>query len=94
MGYAKEAARAAVEIAFRVLCLHRLECGIDPKNKASLKVASGIGMKKEGLRRGYYFEESKWVGNLFYSIVPEDVGIRSTRPAIRTSLRDNLGSKR
>lgn len=50
-GFAKEAAAAAVLFAFKSLKLHRIDAGVDPKNKASVTVARAIGMKLEGIRR-------------------------------------------
>ena len=89
-GYAKEAARAAIRLAITSLKLHRIEAGIDPKNAASAAVASGIGMKFEGVRRSCAFENGAWKDLHFYSATPEDVGLKSSQPSVRTTLEELL----
>lgn len=46
-GYATEAARAARDYGFGVLCLPRLIALIDPQNVASIRVAEKVGMRHE-----------------------------------------------
>ncbi len=47
-GYATEAARAAIEHAFRVLGAQHVISLIDPANHASMRVAERVGEKLEG----------------------------------------------
>jgi [ribosomal protein S5]-alanine N-acetyltransferase len=89
-GFAKEASIGAVMYAFKKLKLHRIEAGVDPKNKASVAVVKGIGMKKEGSRRGFVFEEGLWMDLDFYSVTAEDYGILNMKPTVLTDFRDNL----
>lgn len=90
LGYAKEAAAAAIRLAFRSLKLHRIEAGVDPENKASVAVARAIGMKYEGTRRSCNFENGRWRDLEYYSIVPSDFRIKSPKPTVKTTLRDIL----
>ena len=47
-GYAQEAARACVELAFAQFGLDRLYATVCPENTASVRVAERIGMRKTG----------------------------------------------
>lgn len=53
-GYATEASKVALSIAFKKLKFHRVEAGAEKKNKVSLRVAQKIGMKFEGKRRKFF----------------------------------------
>ena len=75
-GFASEAARAAVEIAFRDLKLHRIEAGIEPHNKTSIKVAKSIGLRKEGLSPKRLWSKGRWIDLLIYAATTEDFGIK------------------
>ncbi|RYZ83871.1 MAG: N-acetyltransferase, partial [Proteobacteria bacterium] len=44
-GYATEACRATLDVGFKELKLHRIEAGIEPANKVSIKVAKAIGLR-------------------------------------------------
>lgn len=78
-GYAAEACRAVIEIAFNDLKLHRIEAGIEPHNKASLRVAKAIGLRKEGLSLRRLWSHGKWVDLLLYAATCEDFGKRYPR---------------
>jgi RimJ/RimL family protein N-acetyltransferase len=85
-GYGKEATRAAVDIAFRELGLHRLEAGIDPGNRASIALAQSLGMQCEATRKRFYFEPPDgWVDTTCYVLTAEDVGRRPAPPRILPS---------
>lgn len=75
-GYATEACKAALTIAFKDLKLHRVEAGIGPKNRASLKVAKRIGLNKEGLSPRRIFSNGKWEDLVLYAATSEDFGIK------------------
>lgn len=92
-GFAKEAAKAAVESAFRKLKLHRLEAGIESKNRASLAVAKAIGMIREGTRKKVIFEKGSWKDLEYFSISAERIGIRKMKPSISTHFKDLLVAK-
>lgn len=73
--YAKEAAKAAIDIAFRELKLHRVEAGIEPKNRRSLRLAKSLNMRREGVKRRALFLRKTWVDLVMYTVTTEDVGL-------------------
>lgn len=75
-GYASEACRGALKIAFKDLKLHRVEAGIEPMNKASIRVAKAIGLRKEGLSQRRLRVHGKWKDILVYAGTCEDFGLR------------------
>lgn len=81
-GYATEAVKASLPIAFKVLKLHRVEAGIQPGNKASIAVAKNAGLKYEGLRKKYAFDGNTWVDLVYYTAIAEDFGMKNMKPTI------------
>lgn len=79
-GYATEACKAALEIAFKELKLHRVEAGIAPANKASLKVAKKIGLRKEGLSLRRLFVHGAWTDLVLYCGTCEEFGFKFKFP--------------
>lgn len=55
-GYATEASRLALKIAFKKLGFHRIEAATEIKNKASIKVAKRAGLFYEGKRKRFFPE--------------------------------------
>jgi ribosomal-protein-alanine N-acetyltransferase len=79
-GYGKEASLAGLKIGFKHLCLNRLEAAINLDNKISIKLAKSIGMKREGIKRRYWYEHGKWTDHLIYVANPEDIGLKAQKP--------------
>lgn len=79
-GYGQEAAIAGLKIGFKELKLNRLEAAINLDNKKSIKMVKAIGMKKEGIRKKFWYEDGKWVDHLIYVAIPEDIGMKSSKP--------------
>lgn len=75
-GYAAEAVSATIDIAFRDVKLHRVEAGIEPNNKRSVRVAKKLKMRHEGVKRRMLFLREKWVDASIYSLTTEDLGIK------------------
>lgn len=50
-GYATKAVKLAVDYAFNELELHRIEAGVMPNNKASIRVLEKAVFHKEGIAR-------------------------------------------
>lgn len=71
-GFAQESCQAALAIAFKNLKLHRVEAGIAPKNKRSIRVAKALGMNKEGLSKKRIFIDRKWTDLLIFALTKED----------------------
>ncbi|HEX7673234.1 MAG TPA: GNAT family N-acetyltransferase [Bdellovibrio sp.] len=83
-GYATEACKGVLEIAFKDLKLHRVEAGISPTNKVSLRVAKSIGLRKEGLSRRRLFTNNGWSDMVLYAGTSEEFGIKFRFPKNKT----------
>lgn len=81
MGYGQEAARAGLTIGFKHLKLNRLEAAINLDNHKSIRLAKSIGMRREGIKRRYWYEHGEWVDHLIYVANPEDIGLKPRKPA-------------
>ncbi len=79
-GYGQEAAAMGLKIGFKNLKLNRLEAAINLDNKKSIRLARTIGMRKEGLKKRYWFEYGEWVDHLIYVVNPVDVGLKWQKP--------------
>jgi [ribosomal protein S5]-alanine N-acetyltransferase len=79
-GYGLEAALAGLKIGVKELKLNRLEAAINLDNKKSIKMVKAIGMKKEGIRKKFWYEDGKWVDHLIYVATPQDIGMKSSKP--------------
>lgn len=53
-GYASDAVRLAIDYAFDVLDLNRLEADVDPRNMGSLRTLEKLGFMREGYQRERY----------------------------------------
>lgn len=79
-GYAKEAVKAAVDVGFGKIKLHRIEAGIQPKNLQSIRVAEAAKLKKEGLSPKRIFYRKKWIDILVYAVTCEKFKIKYRFP--------------
>ncbi len=80
-GYGKEAAKAGLKIGFQHLQLNRLEAAVNLDNRISIKLSKSIGMRREGIKRRYWYEFGKWTDHIIYVANPEDIGLK---PILRT----------
>lgn len=71
-GYAQEACLGTLDIAFKKLHLHRIEAGIAPTNKRSIKTAKAIGLRKEGISKRRLYINKKWVDLVLYALTKEE----------------------
>ena len=65
-GYGKEAVTAALDMAFKQLAFHRMEAHINLDNTASIQLAESAGMAFECIRKGFIYENDKWIDHLVY----------------------------
>ncbi|TSB46997.1 GNAT family N-acetyltransferase [Alkalicoccobacillus porphyridii] len=73
-GYASEACRLITTYAFTNLKLHRVEAGVMPRNKASIRVLEKNGYVKEGIARKNVRIQGIWEDHQILAIInPEDV---------------------
>jgi RimJ/RimL family protein N-acetyltransferase len=68
-GYATEAGRAALELAFVGLNAHRIVAYIDPRNTSSIKVAERLGMRSDGLMRENKLVAGERRSELVYAVL-------------------------
>lgn len=68
-GYATDATRTIVDFGFGDLKLHRISAAIGPDNRASIKVAEGLGMRLEGRIRDHVFTNGTWRDSLLYAVL-------------------------
>jgi RimJ/RimL family protein N-acetyltransferase len=71
-GYATEAARAVLRIAFEELGLHRVAADADPRNTGSLRIMERLGMRHEALYREAFFLKGEWVDETHYAILEDE----------------------
>jgi RimJ/RimL family protein N-acetyltransferase len=68
-GYATEAVRALLELAFADLGLHRVIARIDARNEASARLAARVGMRREAhLRQNEWFK-GEWADELNFALL-------------------------
>jgi [ribosomal protein S5]-alanine N-acetyltransferase len=75
-GYATEAARAVLRYGFEVLNLHRIEAGHYPRNPASGRVLTKIGMQREGVLRAHLLKGDTFEDDVIYAILSTDDAAR------------------
>ena len=87
-GYAKEAVKASLFIAYKQLKFHRIVAAIDLDNKPSISLVRSIGFRREGIRKNYVYDRKlkKWIDLLIYSHSAEDYGIKNMVPSESISL--------
>ena len=71
-GYATEALKAVIDLAFDDLGLHRLEAGCAVENLGSKKVLEKVGMIQEGRKRKCLPLGDKWSDTLEFGMLVED----------------------
>ena len=75
-----EAVRAAADIAFTDLDLHRIEANIMPRNGASLRVAEKAGFYHEGLALKYLRINGVWEDHIHMVLLRELWSGEEARP--------------
>ncbi len=78
-GYATEACTAVLDLAFGDLGLHRVSARMDPRNEASRRLATRLGMRREGRHRSSELVKGAWSDVDVYAIL---------EPASRSAPRD------
>ena len=71
-GYATEAARLAVRFAFAHAHLHRLQAGVMPRNKRSIRVLEKAGFRYEGTSPRYLEIKGVWEDHALFAITLEE----------------------
>lgn len=75
-GYGKEAVNGLIKMAFKNLKLHRVEAGIEPQNRRSLRLAKSVGLRKEGTKKKMIYLRDEWQDMVMYSATCEEFGYK------------------
>ena len=75
-GYGKEIVKATMQIAFSEIDLHRVEAGIEPKNKRSIALAKSCGMRREGLSKRRLYLGGEWKDMAIYAMTADEMGFK------------------
>jgi RimJ/RimL family protein N-acetyltransferase len=71
-GYATEATRALLKLAFSQLNLHRVWATCDVRNHASYRVMEKLGMRREGRFKKDIFQKGEWRDSYLYALLAEE----------------------
>jgi RimJ/RimL family protein N-acetyltransferase len=71
-GYATEASRALLRIAFEELQLHRVVGRLEARNVASARVLEKLGMRREAHLLENEFVKGEWQSELVYAILDRE----------------------
>ena len=77
-GYATEAARAVVKLAFETYDLHRLEGRLEPRNAASARVLEKLGMRREAHLVENEWIKGEWQSELVYALLEAEWRARAS----------------
>ncbi|PFG32308.1 GNAT family N-acetyltransferase [Sanguibacter antarcticus] len=72
-GITPTAVAMAADYCFFELGLHRIEVNIRPENAPSLRVAEKLGLRDEGLRRGYLHIQGVWRDHRAFALTADEV---------------------
>jgi RimJ/RimL family protein N-acetyltransferase len=71
-GYATEAASAVLDLAFRVIGLHRVFADLDPRNEASIALCKRLGMREEAFFVKDLWFKGDWGDTGIYAILRDE----------------------
>jgi ribosomal-protein-alanine N-acetyltransferase len=71
-GYTSEAAQRVTAFGFEALRFHRIQATCLPRNPASVRVLEHVGMRREGLLRGYVRKDGVYEDLLMYAILRDE----------------------
>lgn len=71
-GYATEAVRALIRIAFETYGMRRLIAQLDPRNAPSARLCERVGMKREAHLREDYWSKGEWSDTLIYGLLAQE----------------------
>jgi RimJ/RimL family protein N-acetyltransferase len=76
-GYAAEAATAVLELAFGRLGLHRVFAELDPRNVASIRLCSRLGMRHEAEFLENMWFKGEWADTGVYAVLAREWAARA-----------------
>jgi RimJ/RimL family protein N-acetyltransferase len=86
-GYAAEAGRALLGFGFEDLRLHRIFVDIDPRNRASLRVAEKLGLRREGHFLEAAWVKGEWTDSIVFALLDREYRARSLKAKAPASRR-------
>jgi ribosomal-protein-alanine N-acetyltransferase len=75
-GLATDAVKLVLRFAFEMVNLHRVEAGVMPRNKASIRVLEKAGFRTEGLAVRYLLIDGAWEDHQLFALTNEEWGAR------------------
>ncbi len=85
LGFAGEALGAITTLGFRTLGLHRIEAGVLPGNRASVRVLDRAGFRFEGTLREYVRKDGRWRSTWLFARLATDARPARVRPPYRSA---------
>lgn len=71
-GYAEEAARALLDLAFDHYGLHRVVARVDPRNVSSTRLCHRLGMRREAHHRLAHWARGEWCDVEVHALLAQD----------------------
>ena len=71
-GYATEAVRAMLDLAFHRLGLHRVSASVDADNHASLALLDRLGLRREAHFKKAEWFKGAWVDDVIYAVLASE----------------------
>lgn len=71
-GYATEAARTLLDLAFDHYGVHRVEAQLDSRNTTSAKLATRLGMQQEAHKRQDWWNKGQYTDTLIFGLLASD----------------------
>ncbi|MFF0120593.1 GNAT family N-acetyltransferase [Micromonospora arida] len=71
-GFATEAVRAVIGVAFAHYGMHRVIARVDGRNKASARLCERVGMTREAHLRRDEWAKGEWTDTLIYGLLTEE----------------------
>ena len=84
-GYAHEALRLALDHAFGILELHRLEADVDPRNTASIRLLERLGFVREGVLRERWHVSGEIQDSAIYALLARDYAASTAATAPKST---------
>lgn len=86
-GYASEALRAVLALAFDHARVHRVYGDCDPRNLASARVMEKAGMIREAHLRENWWLKGEWCGSFIYAVLEDEWRASRSTSEINTAPR-------
>lgn len=83
-GYATEAAGATLRLAFDGIGAHRVVAKLDPRNAASARLCTRLGLVHEGTLRKAHYSKGEWSDSAVYAMVADEWRARENAPGAHT----------